>query len=193
MSEMKGKESLWYGKMYISALKTPKFPGPLSGSSGPAADSSLCCHDSNLLCQQLSASKAGPPLTKFWIRTCKMWINRTPYQNSFVNDFQPTSVDGSPVIFIMVQIGEPFCDSIIDSFEFRPVIVFCNQVTRNEAIPELSLLFRSHASFNSFVERRRSRNTNSCQSFLGERELYVLSPWHRYFVNLQQIINFSSY
>ena len=44
------------------------------------------------------------------------------------------------------------------TLKLRCVIVCCNQMTRNEAMLDLSLLFRSHASFNSFVEIANRQN-----------------------------------
>ena len=63
MSKIREKESLECGRMHISALKTQKLPGPLSGPWTPAANCSLRLRDSTSLCQQLSASAPeAPPL-----------------------------------------------------------------------------------------------------------------------------------
>ena len=61
MSKIREKESLECGRMHIWALKTQKFPGPLSKPWTPAVECSLHSHESASLCWQLSASEAGPP------------------------------------------------------------------------------------------------------------------------------------
>ena len=61
MSKIREKESLECGRMHIWALKTQKLRGPLSRPWTPAANCSLCSHDSTLLHQQLSISEPGVP------------------------------------------------------------------------------------------------------------------------------------
>ena len=81
MSKIREKESLECGRMHIWALKTQKLPGPLSGPWTPAANCSLCSHDSASLTRLCFATSAtfglrtwGPPLTKSWIRTWKWTV-----------------------------------------------------------------------------------------------------------------------
>ena len=76
MSKIREKESLECGRMHIGALKTQKLPGPFSVPWTPAANCSLCSHDSASLHRHISASGPGPPLTKSWIRTwIPMWFS----------------------------------------------------------------------------------------------------------------------
>ena len=46
-------------------------------------------------------------------------------------------------------------------------------MTRNEAMPDLSLLFRSHASFNSFVEIANRQNTGGHAIQIHVRVVWV--------------------